>query len=211
VRIEEAIKKTLTEAISQKESIEIQEKVVKQKAREVEISLIKQKEEIKKEFTRQITETKRECYTCDNGVHKLVKDRSELDRIKQLEKAAGGFALAGKKPFSKAEMMAAMKAIIMKRAMRKQAAADTLKSGMQVIQQKRIERKMQRQEEKINTLKYQVKRTKSEERREKSEKKMVKTFQKQQTAMKMMAKFEQSSALKESKRIHQERVSSERS
>lgn len=39
-------------------------------------------------------------------------------------------------------MMAAMKAIIAKRVMKKQARADTLKSGMQVVEQKRIERKM---------------------------------------------------------------------
>lgn len=129
-------------------------KVAKQKAQEIEISIIKQKENIKKEFERQIFQAKRACYSCDNGVNKLIQNRKRLDKIKSLEEAAGGFTLAKDKPLSKKEMMDALKSVLAKKQQRQQDREEILKNGMQVIEQKRIERKMQRQEEKINTLKF---------------------------------------------------------
>lgn len=118
-RIEEEVRKTFIEAKSQLEKVETQEKTTMKEIKEREISLIKQKEEIKRSFERQITQTKKECYSCDNGVHKLVKDRSQLDRIKEMEKAAGGFLPKDEKPLSKEELMAAMKSIMQKRAQKK--------------------------------------------------------------------------------------------
>lgn len=67
-----------------------------------------------------------------------------MDRIQQLEKAAGGFDMKGQKPFSKDELMEAMKQIMLKRQMKKKTNDEFLASGMQVIEQKRIERKMER-------------------------------------------------------------------
>lgn len=46
-----------------------------------------------------------------------------LDRIKKLEKAAGGFLPKGAKPLSKKELMDAMRAILKKRQEKKAANA----------------------------------------------------------------------------------------
>lgn len=158
----ESIKRTQQQAISQQQEIKTRETVTKQKAMEVEISVIKQKEMIKREFERQIFQAKRQCYSCDNGVAKLISNRKRLDKIKSLEEAAGGFTLSKDKPFSKKEIMDAMKTVLAKKQQRQLDREEIMRNGMQVIEQKRIERKMQRQEEKINTLRFQIQQTKNE-------------------------------------------------
>jgi len=103
--------------------------------------------------------TKKECFSCDNGVHKLVKDRGVLDRIAKMEKAAGGFMPKGSKPLTKKELMDAMRAILKKRQAKKAANAQFTKETNLVISEKKLERQLQRQKSQITTLKYQVKKS----------------------------------------------------
>jgi hypothetical protein len=158
-RIEEEVKKTLIEATATVEKVETKEKSTVREIKEREISITKQKEEIKRTFEKQITTTKKECYSCDNGVHKLVKDRGTLDRIKAMEKAAGGFMPKGSKPLSKKELMDAMRAILKKRQEKKAANNQFAKETNQVIVEKKMERQLKRQSDQIQTLKYQVKKS----------------------------------------------------
>lgn len=191
IRIEEAVKLTLIEAKAQTEKLETTEGAKLKEIKEKEISLIKQKEELKKSFEKQINSTKKECSTCDKGVQELVKNREQLDRIKKMEDASGGFLPKSEKPLSKDELMDAMRAIMTKRQEKKAAKDQLNKETEQVIVEKQLERQLERQNSQITTMKYQIKKSQEITQARKEEKSRTEEFVKTQEALRAIQEFEE--------------------
>ena len=149
--------------------------------KETEISLIKQKVEINKAFQAQIDSTKKDCNSCDVGVAKLLADRKNLERIKQIEAASGSHLPKSQQPISKGELMDAMRQIVQKKELKKAQANEFETETNNIIKEKTLELKLHRQNDNVETLNYELEKNKARKAQrdleDKNTKEMLKTEQ----------------------------------
>lgn len=124
-----------------------------------------------------------------------------LDKIKTMETAAGGYMVKSEETFSENEMKDAMRAILERKKIRQNERNEMLSNGYKALEQKAINDKIAKQEQKIQTLKYQVEQTKKETEAKAYANKLTAEYEQMQKEMKALKEFEEKANIKESKYI----------